>query len=129
MQILDLSQNTLESDSDEADPFGLTDGTAPAAEAAGTVTLNGLLFDTSKTYIVPLTLKNAHNLEQDSAAVACPGKFGTLTLDADGTPKLSTNLRSVTVGTLPIMPMISRSIREQSRLGRRWLRISWQHRR
>ena len=97
---LDLSQNTLESDSDEADPFGLTDGTAPAAEAAGTVTLNGVAFDTSKTYIVPLTLKNAHNLEQDSAAVACPGKFGTLTFDADGTPKISTNLRSVTVGTL-----------------------------
>lgn len=97
---LDLSQDTLESDSDEADPFGLTDGTAPVAEAAGTVTLNGVAFDTSKTYIVPLTLKNAHNLDQDSAAVACPGKFGTLTFDADGTPKLSTNLRSVTVGTL-----------------------------
>lgn len=97
---LDLSQNTLESDSDEADPFGLTDGTAPAAEAAGTVTLNGVAFDTAKTYIVPLTLKNAHNLEQDSAAVACPGKFGTLTFDADGTPKISTNLRSVIVGTL-----------------------------
>ena len=97
---LDLSQDTLESDSDEADPFGLTDGTAPAAEAAGTVTLNGVAFDAAKTYIVPLTLKNAHNLEQDSAAVACPGKFGTLTFDADGTPKISTNLRSVTVGTL-----------------------------
>lgn len=97
---LDLSQDTLESDSDEADPFGLTDGTAPAAEAAGTVTFNGVAFDTAKTYIVPLTLKNAHNLEQDSAAVACPGKFGTLTFDADGTPKISTNLRSVTVGTL-----------------------------
>lgn len=75
-------------------------GTAPATEAAGTVTLNGVAFDTAKTYIVPLTLKNAHNLEQDSAAVACPGKFGTLTFDADGTPKISTNLRSVTVGTL-----------------------------
>ena len=97
---LELSRDAAESASDEADPFGLTDGTAPAAEAAGTVTLNGVAFDTSKTYIVPLTLKNAHNLEQDSAAVACPGKFGTLTFDADGTPKLSTNLRSVTVGTL-----------------------------
>lgn len=64
------------------------------------MTLNGVAFDTAKTYIVPLTLKNAHNLEQDSAAVACPGKFGTLTFDADGTPKISTNLRSVTVGTL-----------------------------
>ena len=69
-------------------------------QAAGTVTLNGVTFDTSKTYIVPLTLKNAHNLEQDSAAVACPGKFGTLTFTEDGTPKLQTNLRSVTVGTL-----------------------------
>ena len=97
---LELSRDAAESASDEADPFGLTDGTAPAAEAAGTVTLNGVAFDTSKTYIVPLTLKNAHNLDQDSAAVACPGKFGTLTFDADGTPKLSTNLRSVTVGTL-----------------------------
>lgn len=97
---LDLSRDAAESASDEADPFGLTDGTAPVAEAAGTVTLNGVAFDTSKTYIVPLTLKNAHNLEQDSAAVACPGKFGTLTFDADGTPKISTNLRSVTVGTL-----------------------------
>ena len=64
------------------------------------MTLNGTEFDTSKTYIVPLTLKNANNLEQDSAAVACPGKFGTLTFDEDGTPRLSTNLRSVTVGTL-----------------------------
>ncbi|MFQ8918639.1 NEAT domain-containing protein [Blautia massiliensis (ex Durand et al. 2017)] len=97
---LELSRDAAESASDEADPFGLTDGTAPAAEAAGTVTLNGVAFDTAKTYIVPLTLKNAHNLEQDSAAVACPGKFGTLTFDADGTPKISTNLRSVTVGTL-----------------------------
>lgn len=90
----------LAQETDEEDPFGLSDGTAAAAEAAGTVTLNGVAFDTSKTYIVPLTLKNAHNLEQDSAAVACPGKFGTLTFDEDGTPKLSTNLRSVTVGTL-----------------------------
>lgn len=47
---LDLSQDTLESDSDEADPFGLTDGTAPAAEAAGTVTLNGVAFDTANLH-------------------------------------------------------------------------------
>lgn len=70
------------------------------AVSAGNVTLNGTAFDINKTYIVPLTLKNAHNLEQDSAAVACPGKFGTLTFDENGTPKLTTNLRSVTVGTL-----------------------------
>ena len=89
-----------ESASEEADPFGLTDGTVPAAEAEGSVTINGVTFDTSKTYMIPITLKNANNLEQDSAAVACPGKFGTLTFDADGTAKISTNLRSVTVGTL-----------------------------
>lgn len=71
-----------------------------SAEAADAVTINGVSFERDKTYIVPLTLKNAHNLEQDSAAVACPGKFGTLTFDEDGTPRLSTNLRSVTVGTL-----------------------------
>lgn len=71
-----------------------------SAEAADVVTINGVSFEKDKTYIVPLTLKNAHNLEQDSAAVACPGRFGTLTFDEDGTPKLSTNLRSVTVGTL-----------------------------
>lgn len=70
------------------------------AVSAGSVNLNGTNFDITKTYIVPLTLKNAHNLEQDSAAVACPGKFGTLTFDENGTPKLTTNLRSVTVGTL-----------------------------
>lgn len=97
---LELDGNTDESESvsEEADPFGLSDGAV--TEAAGTVTINGVAFDTAKTYIVPLTLKNAHNLEQDSAAVACPGKFGTLTFEADGTPKVSTNLRSVTVGTL-----------------------------
>lgn len=71
-----------------------------SAEAADAVTINGVSFERDKTYIVPLTLKNAHNLEQDSAAVACPGKFGTLTFDEDGIPRLSTNLRSVTVGTL-----------------------------
>lgn len=71
-----------------------------SAEAADAVTINGVSFERDKTYIVPLTLKNVHNLEQDSAAVACPGKFGTLTFDEDGTPRLSTNLRSVTVGTL-----------------------------
>ena len=86
---------TVASDSEDGIDFFSDD-----TQATGTVTLNGVAFDTSKTYIVPLTLKNAHNLEQDSAAVACPGKFGTLTFDEDGTPKLSTNLRSVTVGTL-----------------------------
>ena len=71
-----------------------------SAEAADAVTINGVSFERDKTYIVPLTLKNAHSLNDDSAAVGCPGKFGTLTFDEDGTPRISTNLRSVTVGTL-----------------------------
>ncbi len=68
-------------------------------ESADAVTLNGVEFDTGKTYLVPITLKNAGNLEQDSAAVACPGKFATLKFE-NGKPIASTNLRSVTVGTL-----------------------------
>ena len=97
---LEISQEAEDVSEEEADPFGLSDGTAVFSDAEGTVTINGVSFDTTKTYIVPLTLKNAHNLDQDSAAVACPGKFGTLTFEADGSAKISTNLRSVTVGTL-----------------------------
>ena len=97
---LEISQEAEDVSEEEADPFGLSDGTAVFSDAEGTVTINGVSFDTTKTYIVPLTLKNAHNLDQDSAAVACPGKFGTLTFEADGSAKIYTNLRSVTVGTL-----------------------------
>ena len=97
---LEQSEDALEISQEAADPFGLSDGTAFFSDEERTVTINGVSFDTTKTYIVPLTLKNAHNLDQDSAAVACPGKFGTLTFEADGTAKISTNLRSVTVGTL-----------------------------
>ena len=97
---LEQSEDALEISQEAADPFGLSDGTAVFSDEERTVTINGVSFDTTKTYIVPLTLKNAHNLDQDSAAVACPGKFGTLTFEADGTAKISTNLRSVTVGTL-----------------------------
>lgn len=83
----------------DADVFGAEED-AFSAEAEDAVTINGISFERDKTYIVPLTLKNAHSLNDDSAAVGCPGKFGTLTFDEDGTPRLSTNLRSVTVGTL-----------------------------
>ena len=83
----------------DADVFGAEED-AFSAEAKDAVTINGISFERDKTYIVPLTLKNAHSLNDDSAAVGCPGKFGTLTFDEDGTPRLSTNLRSVTVGTL-----------------------------
>ena len=86
-----------ETPSDSEDAFDVfSDGD----ETGSTVTLNGVEFNTNKTYIVPLTLKKATDHEDDSAAVACPGKFGTLTFDKDGTPKLQTNVRSVTVGTL-----------------------------
>ena len=83
----------------DADVFGAEED-AFSAEAEDAVKINGISFERDKTYIVPLTLKNAHSLNDDSAAVGCPGKFGTLTFDEDGTPRLSTNLRSVTVGTL-----------------------------
>ena len=110
----DLDSEEVDEDSvevtEDTDEAGSQEGETPSdldaeelfsdAVSAGQVNLNGTTFDITKTYIVPLTLKNAHNLEQDSAAVACPGKFGTLTFDENGTPKLSTNLRSVTVGTL-----------------------------
>lgn len=72
---LEQSEDALEISQEAADPFGLSDGTAVFSDEERTVTINGVSFDTTKTYIVPLTLKNAHNLDQDSAAVACPGKF------------------------------------------------------
>ena len=110
----DLDSEEVDEDSvevtEDTEDAGSQEGETPSdldaeelfsdAVSAGSVNLNGTNFDITKTYIVPLTLKNAHNLEQDSAAVACPGKFGTLTFDENGTPKLTTNLRSVTVGTL-----------------------------
>lgn len=64
------------------------------------ITLNEKNFIKGKTYLIPVSLKNAVNHEKDSAAVSCPGKFATLYIGEDGIPKLTVNLRSVTVGTM-----------------------------
>lgn len=98
-----IEEDADESGSEGEDPSEPEDEIALFSDEvgqAGTVTLNGVAFDTSKTYIVPLTLRKENNHSEDSAAATCFGKFGTLTFDADGTSKISTNLRSVTVGSL-----------------------------
>ena len=73
--------------------------TAYAAESTVTLGTENTAFEVGTTYIVPLALKNAGNLSQDSAAKDCPGKYGKLTVAEDGSAKLSVNLRGVTVGT------------------------------
>lgn len=71
-----------------------------AESSADGITLNEKTFIKGKTYLIPVSLKNAANHEKDSAAVSCPGKFATLYIGEDGIPKLTVNLRSVTVGTM-----------------------------
>lgn len=68
--------------------------------SADGIILNEKTFIKGKTYLIPVSLKNAANHEKDSAAVSCPGKFATLYIGEDGIPKLTVNLRSVTVGTM-----------------------------
>lgn len=70
------------------------------AASAGSITLNGKSFEKGKTYLIPVAMKNAANHEKDSAAASCPGKFASLSVGEDGTPKLTVKLRSVTVGTM-----------------------------
>lgn len=71
-----------------------------AESSADGIILNEKTFIKGKTYLIPASLKNAANHEKDSAAVSCPGKFATLYIGEDGIPKLTVNLRSVTVGTM-----------------------------
>ena len=71
-----------------------------AESSADGIILNEKTFIKGKTYLIPVSLKNAANHEKDSAAVSCPGKFATLYIGEDGIPKLTVNLRSVTVGTM-----------------------------
>ena len=71
-----------------------------AESSADGIILNEKTFIKGKTYLIPVSLKNAVNHEKDSAAVSCPGKFATLYIGEDGIPKLTVNLRSVTVGTM-----------------------------
>lgn len=70
------------------------------AASAGSITLNGKSFEKGKTYLIPVAMKNAANHEKDSAAASCPGKFASLSVGEDGTPKLTVKLSSVTVGTM-----------------------------
>lgn len=70
------------------------------AASVDSITLNGKSFEKGKTYLIPVAMKNAANHEKDSAAASCPGKFASLSVGEDGTPKLTVNLRSVTVGTM-----------------------------
>lgn len=71
-----------------------------AESSADGIILNEKTFIKGKTYLIPVSLKNAANHEKDSAAVSCPGKFATLYIGEDGIPKLTVNLRNVTVGTM-----------------------------
>lgn len=71
-----------------------------AESSADGIILNEKTFIKGKTYLIPVSLKNAANHEKDSAAVSYPGKFATLYIGEDGIPKLTVNLRSVTVGTM-----------------------------
>lgn len=71
-----------------------------AESSADGIILNEKTFIKGKTYLIPVSLKNAANHEKDSAAVSWPGKFATLYIGEDGIPKLTVNLRSVTVGTM-----------------------------
>lgn len=71
-----------------------------AEGSADGIILNEKTFIKGKTYLIPVSLKNAANHEKDSAAVSCPGKFATLYIGEDGISKLTVNLRSVTVGTM-----------------------------
>ena len=43
----------------------------------------------NSTYIVPLSLKNANNLEQESAAKESIGKYGVLKIDENGDAALN----------------------------------------
>lgn len=72
---------------------------AYAAESTVALGTEQTAFEVGTTYIVPLALKNANNLSQDSAAKDCPGKYGKLTVAEDGSAQISVNLRGVTVGT------------------------------
>ena len=71
-----------------------------AGTSADSITLNGRNFEKGKTYLVPVSMKNAANHEKDSAAASCPGKLAILSVGEDGAPKLTVTLRSVTVGTM-----------------------------
>ena len=92
-------EDTADFSAQEDAPAVFSDEISVAA-SAGSITLNGKNFEKGKIYLIPVAMKNAANHEKDSAAASCPGKFASLSVGEDGTPKLTVNLRSVTVGTM-----------------------------
>lgn len=97
-EVSDFSEgeDTADFSAQEDTPAVFSDEMSVAA-SADSVTLNGKSFEKGKTYLIPVAMKNAANHEKDSAAASCPGKFAFLSVGEDGTPKLTVNLRSVTV--------------------------------
>lgn len=81
--------------------WAATDDVVALAAENSTVAFGKSVTALSKnsTYIVPLSLKNANNLEQESAAKESIGKYGVLKIDENGDAALNIVLRSVTVGT------------------------------
>ena len=52
------------------------------------------------TYTVPVSLKNASNIENDSIAAGAFGKNGTLVINEDGTASLEIELKSLSMGPI-----------------------------
>ena len=63
-----------------------------AGTSADSITLNGRNFEKGKTYLVPVSMKNAANHEKDSASASCPCKLAILSVGEDGAPKLTVTL-------------------------------------
>lgn len=91
--------------------FLLATGVAPAQVAAAETTeesvmladsisagTSGTSLEKGKTYIVPVSLKNAGNLDADSNAKDCLGRYAEITVAEDGTATFTTAMRSVTMG-------------------------------
>ena len=65
--------------------------------AAGT---EGVSLEKGKTYIVPVSLKNASKLDSESSAKDCLGKYAEITIAEDGTATFTTALRCVVMAGL-----------------------------
>lgn len=100
-EVSDFSEgeDTADFSAQEDAPEVFSDEISVAA-SEDSITLNGKSFEKGKNYLIPVAMKNAANHEKDSAAASCPGKFASLSVGEDGIPKLTVNLRSVTVGTM-----------------------------
>lgn len=83
--------------------FTVAISSAPVMAAGESDTISfgtkGTQLTKGKTYIVPVSLKNASNLSQDSVAKACLGKYAQVDVDAEGSATFRTDLRRVKIGT------------------------------